>query len=100
MAARILLVDDSPTVRKQIRLALEQSMELEQLIEAEDGLQAFKLLVEHKPDLVVCDLVMPVVDGMKFLALRASRVELTSIPVIMLTAEAELARKVEVFERG
>lgn len=100
MGARILLVDDSPAIRKQIRVALEGGMEIEQLFEAEDGIQGFKLLVEHRPDVVVCDLVMPVADGMKFLALRNARSELADIPVVMLTAEAELARKVEVFERG
>ncbi|HVJ15855.1 MAG TPA: diguanylate cyclase [Polyangiaceae bacterium] len=100
MGARILLVDDSPAIRKQIRMALEGGMVLDQLFEAEDGIQGFKMLVEHRPDVVVCDLVMPAADGLKFLALRASKPELADIPVLMLTAEAELSRKVEVFERG
>jgi len=100
MGARILLVDDSPAIRKQIRAALEGGMAIDQLFEAEDGIQGFKLLAEHRPDVVVCDLVMPVADGLKFLALRSSRSELCDIPVLMLTAESELSRKVEVFERG
>jgi diguanylate cyclase (GGDEF)-like protein len=75
-------------------------MVIDDLYEAEDGIQGFKQLVEHRPDVVVCDLVMPVADGMKFLALRSSRADVGNIPVLMLTAEAELARKVEVFERG
>src|SRR5688572_11000643 len=100
MGARILLVDDSPAIRQHIRKALEEGMEIDQVFEAEDGIQGFKLLVEHRPDVVVCDLVMPVADGLKFLALRGAKPELVDIPVLMLTAEAELSRKVEVFERG
>ncbi len=100
MGARILLVDDSPAIRKQIRTALEGGMTIDQVFEAEDGIQGFKLLVEQRPDIVVCDLVMPVADGLKFLTLRGAKPELADIPVLMLTSEAELSRKVEVFERG
>ncbi|HWZ89290.1 MAG TPA: diguanylate cyclase [Polyangiaceae bacterium] len=103
MGALILVVDDSPAIRRQIRAVLEQLKELEsvdEFLEAADGLQAFKLLVDRKPDLVVCDLIMPTFDGVKFLALRATRPELANIPVIMLTAEGDATRKVEVFELG
>ncbi|HEY4103705.1 MAG TPA: response regulator, partial [Polyangiaceae bacterium] len=90
MGALILVVDDSAAIRRQIRSVLEELQELkgaEDFLEAADGLQAFKLLVDRKPDLVVCDLIMPVFDGLKFLALRATRPEVANIPVIMLTAE-------------
>ena len=103
MGALILVVDDSPAIRRQITGVLKELQELEgveEFLEAPDGLQAFKLLVDRKPDLVVCDLIMPVFDGLKFLALRATRPELASIPVIMLTAEGDASRKVEVFELG
>jgi diguanylate cyclase (GGDEF)-like protein len=98
--ALVLLVDDSPTLRSQIRGVLEGIGEFEGVLEAEDGLQAFKLMCEKKPDLVLCDLVMPVFDGMKFLALRATRAELAHIPVIMLTAERDADRKAEILDRG
>jgi diguanylate cyclase (GGDEF)-like protein len=100
MGALVLLVDDSPTIRNQIHSVLQSIGEFERFIEAEDGMQAFKLMVEHHPDIVVCDLVMPVFDGLKFLALRATRPELARIPVIMLTAEGDANRKVEVLDRG
>jgi diguanylate cyclase (GGDEF)-like protein len=96
----VLLIDDSPTLRHQLRIALERVPEFDKFIEASDGLQGFKLLIEHKPQLVVCDLVMPVFDGLKFLALRATRPEFANIPVIMLTAESDLDRKVDVLDRG
>lgn len=100
MGALILVVDDSPSIRTQIRGVLEQVDGFNEFLEAGDGLQAFKLMLERKPDLVVCDLIMPVFDGLKFLALRATRPELTNIPVIMLTAEGDTNRKVEVFDQG
>jgi diguanylate cyclase (GGDEF)-like protein len=100
VTALVLLIDDSATLRGHIRKVLEQSAEFTRFVEAEDGLQGFKALVEHKPDLVVCDLVMPGFDGMKFLSLRATRPELLQVPVIMLTAETDTARKVDVLDRG
>src|SRR5688572_29354313 len=58
------------------------------------------MMAEKRPDLVVCDLVMPDCDGMQFLRLRAAKPELASIPVLILTSDSELERKVELFERG
>ncbi|HYQ46843.1 MAG TPA: diguanylate cyclase [Polyangiaceae bacterium] len=100
MGALILVVDDSATIRAQIRGVLRQVEGFEEFIEAGDGLQAFKMMVDRHPDLVVCDLIMPVFDGSKFLALRATRPELAGIPVIMLTAEGDANRKVEVLDQG
>jgi two-component system cell cycle response regulator len=95
-----LLVDDSPTIRNQIRGVLESIGEFERFLEADDGLQAFKLLCEQKPSIVLCDLVMPRFDGLKFLALRATRSDVSHIPVIMLTAEQDSERKAEILDRG
>jgi len=100
MGALILVVDDSASIRSQIRGVLQQVEGFENFIEASEGLSAFKLMVDRHPDLVVCDLIMPVFDGLKFLALRATRPELANIPVIMLTAEGDADRKVEVFDQG
>jgi diguanylate cyclase (GGDEF)-like protein len=100
MSALVLVVDDSPSIRAQIRGILQKLEWFDEFIEAGDGLQAFKLLVDRQPDLVVCDLIMPVFDGLKFLALRATRPELSHIPVVMLTAEGDTNRKVEVFDQG
>jgi two-component system cell cycle response regulator len=100
MGALILVVDDSPSIRSQIRAVLERVEGVDDFIEAGDGLQAFKLMLERPPDLVVCDLIMPVFDGLKFLALRGTRPELANIPVIMLTADGDANRKLEVFEQG
>lgn len=100
MGALVLVVDDSASIRGQIRAVLQRVEGFDEFIEAAEGLQAFKLMVERRPDLVVCDLIMPVFDGLKFLALRATRPELAGIPVIMLTADGDANRKVEVLDQG
>ncbi|HYP77575.1 MAG TPA: diguanylate cyclase [Polyangiaceae bacterium] len=100
MGALVLVVDDSASIRSQIRGVLQQVEGFDEFIEAGDGLQAFKLMLDRHPDLVVCDLIMPVFDGLKFLALRATRPELAGIPVVMLTAEGDANRKVEVLDQG
>jgi diguanylate cyclase (GGDEF)-like protein len=100
MGALVLIIDDSAAVRGQIKKTLQATSEFDRFVEADNGLSGFKLMIEHQPDVVLCDLVMPGSDGMKFLALRATRAELTQIPLIMLTAEADFERKAEVLDRG
>jgi diguanylate cyclase (GGDEF)-like protein len=100
MAARILIVDDNAMIRNEIKAVLMKDGNYNNFMEAGDGLTAFKAIMENPPDLVLCDLVMPGFDGLKFLGLKASRKELEQIPVIILTAEDDMDRKAEILERG
>ncbi len=100
MAGRILIVDDNALIRSEIKAVLMKDGSFSHFMEASDGLTAFKTIMETPPDLVLCDLVMPGFDGLKFLGLKASRTELEQIPVIILTAEDDLDRKAEILERG
>jgi two-component system cell cycle response regulator len=100
MAGRILIVDDNALIRSEIKAVLIKDGGFSHFMEASDGLTAFKIIMETPPDLVLCDLVMPGFDGLKFLGLKASRTELEQIPVIILTAEDDLDRKAEILERG
>ncbi len=100
MAGRILIVDDNARVRSEIKAVLMKDGAFTHIMEAADGLSAFKTILEHPPDLVLCDLVMPGFDGLKFLGLKASSKELAQIPVIIISAEDDLDRKVEFLERG
>lgn len=100
MAGRILIVDDNTMIRSEIKAVLMKDGSFSHFMEAADGLTAFKTIMETPPDLVLCDLVMPGFDGLKFLGLKASRKELEQIPVIILTAEDDLDRKAEILERG
>ncbi len=98
--AQILIVDDSQTVREEIKSALRAERPGLAFLEAENGLDGFKLLMDHPVDLVLCDLVMPHMDGFKFLQMRASRPELLSIPVIVLTSVSEVDQKVKLLSAG
>jgi len=100
MAGRILIVDDNAMIRSEIKAVLMKDGGFTHFMEASDGLTAFKIIMENPPDVVLCDLVMPGFDGLKFLGLKASRKELEQIPVIILTAEDDLDRKAEILERG
>lgn len=100
MSARVLIVDDNAMIRNEIKAVLMRDGGFTHFLEAADGLTAFKTIMETPPDLVLCDLVMPGFDGLKFLGLKASRRELEQIPVIMLTAEDDLDRKAEILARG
>jgi two-component system cell cycle response regulator len=95
----VLVIDDSPTIRATTRDLLLAEGDLA-VIEAVDGLSGFRVLVEKKPDLVLCDLEMPLADGRKLLALRRTRADLESVPVIMLTADNDVERKADLLDLG
>ena len=83
--ALILLIDDSEFARSLTAKVLQKAGH--QILEASDGLQGLKLLGDSTPDCIVCDLLMPAMDGQKFLmALRAVSLE---IPVLVLTADVQ-----------
>ncbi|MCW8084895.1 response regulator [Sabulicella glaciei] len=66
--ARVLVVDDSRTIRRLLRGILEGADGLELVGEAADGHEGLRLMAEQRPDLILLDLEMPVLDGMGFLA--------------------------------
>ena len=98
--AIILIIDDSEAVRKKVRDALHQARLVEFCFEAKSGLEGFKLLMEKKVDLVICDVIMPEFDGFKFLISKATRPEFENIPVIMLTSEGDVTQKIRGLEQG
>ena len=99
MAGRtILIVDDEAPIREMIAVALE--MAGYQCLEAADSQQAHSLIVDHKPDLILLDWMLPGTSGIE-LARRLKRDELTAAtPIIMLTAKGEEDNKVQGLEVG
>jgi diguanylate cyclase (GGDEF)-like protein len=95
-----LVIDDSPSVRRATILLLSSTSIADRILEAPDGLSGFKLALSERPDLVLCDLEMPLCDGARFLSLVRSRAELEHVPVIMLTGEPDPERKAVLFEMG
>ena len=85
-AVKILSVDDSRTVRIIVRNAFKR-FDCE-VIEAGNGLEALERARE-KPDLMLVDITMPVMDGLTMLRKLREDPELKDIPVVMLTAEGQ-----------
>jgi two-component system, NarL family, response regulator LiaR len=84
MAIRILIADDHSVVRQGLRMFLGLDPELEVIGEARDGAEALHLARELRPDVVLIDLLMPVMDGIA--AIGAIRRELPDVEAIALTS--------------
>ena len=83
---RVLIVEDSPTMRQLIVFALKRLPELS-IIEASDGVDALKKLPGEKIDLVLTDINMPIMDGLKLVSLMKSNPLYREIPVVIITTE-------------
>ena len=84
MTIRILVVDDHSVVRQGLRMFLRWDCELEVVGEAQDGAEALRLTRQLQPDVVLMDLLMPVMDGIA--ATAVIRQELPDIEVLALTS--------------
>ncbi len=100
MANSLLIIDDSPLEREQIKHIIGAVPLIGRIYEGTNGIEGLRILLAEKIDLVLCDVVMPTVDGFKFLAMKKTRAELTDVPVIMLTGKEDLQAKVASFELG
>ncbi|RJO69745.1 MAG: response regulator [Myxococcales bacterium] len=87
---RVLIVDDSSTMRKIIRKTVMEAG-VSDIAEAEDGIDALKRIKDHNAafDLILLDINMPKVDGITTLKQLKSMDQTKGIPVIMCTSEAE-----------
>lgn len=94
---RILLVDDSRTIRNIQKNVLAE-IGYTDVVEASDGLEALSRVAAEKPDLMLVDWNMPVMDGITFV--RKVRETDKVTPMIMVTTEAEKSRVVEAIRAG
>ncbi|NOY40194.1 MAG: response regulator [Nitrospirae bacterium] len=89
----ILVVEDSPTMRQLISFAMRR-IPGSKVIEATDGVDALKKLSSEKADIILADINMPVMDGLKLVSLVRGNSEFRNIPIIIITTEgAEEDRK-------
>lgn len=80
----ILVVDDEPDIVSTLHMVLQ--LEGYDVLEASHGQEALQVIAETRPDLVISDLMMPVMDGLELLAAIKSDPELRTIPVIAMSA--------------
>ena len=85
---RVLLVDDSAAARRIVRVLLEDNTGFEVCGEAENGREGIEKAQELRPDLIVMDLLMPVMNGMD--ATRAIRHIMPSVPIVLLSGHSDL----------
>lgn len=100
MNRTLLIIDDSKAIRIQIEQILADGRLFSKILRAADGIEGFKLLVNNDVDIILCDIEMPGIDGLKFLAMLQSREDLKAKPVIMLTSHNDLNTKVKGLESG
>src|SRR6188474_2924588 len=87
MKLRILLIEDNPDIRENTAEILEMSNYL--VDTAENGKLGIEKALAQKPDLIICDIMMPVLDGYGVLHLVNKNQQLAGIPFIFLTAKSE-----------
>ena len=99
MALKVLLVDDDFINRKLLQTLLKKNPSVTEIIEAENGSDALdKLKKESNVNLILLDVMMPIVDGIEFLKIFRSDMSNAHIPVIVLSTDD--TRKTEVFDNG
>lgn len=98
MALKALIVDDEQAIVDLVRYHLEK--EGMSCFEASDGDTALRLAREHRPDLMVLDLMLPGVDGLEICRLLRRDQSTASIAIIMLTAKAEEVDRIVGLEMG
>jgi len=100
MGNTVLIIDDSDTVRAHVKESLAPTGIFDEFLEAGNGMEGFKMLVNHSVDLVLCDVIMPGTDGFRFLNLKGSQSEFAEIPVLMLTGQGGVENKVKTLGAG
>ncbi len=94
---KILVVDDNPTILKLICRSLEKSGEL---VTATDGADALMKAIELKPDLIISDYSMPVMDGRALFEKLRARPETKNIPFVFLASQKEIDERLRMVLDG
>ncbi len=93
----VLVIDDNQDVREYVRMLLSDKYTV---IEASNGQEGLQQAMKHIPDAIICDVMMPVMDGMECCRRLKAEVQTSHIPVMMLTAYAVDEQKVKGYECG
>lgn len=96
----VLLVDDSPVMRRYVARTLQMTGLEATIYEAENGRQGMEKALDIVPDLVITDLNMPEMSGTELIEQMHASTQLRRIPVLVLTADRSPARPAEVLGCG
>jgi DNA-binding NarL/FixJ family response regulator len=91
MPKTVLVADDSPLIREQLRRMFEKEQDYDLCAEAEDGIEAIALAKQYQPDLIILDMAMPGMDGITA-AFELKRI-VPDTPIILFTVHAALLKK-------
>ncbi|MFZ0307760.1 MAG: response regulator [Candidatus Sulfotelmatobacter sp.] len=101
MSIRALIVDDSSVMRKIVDRSLRQAgIEISQTFEAGNGAEALTILQDTRVDLILCDINMPVMDGLEFIKQLPTVENAKGVPVVMITTEGSEAHVVQALACG
>lgn len=93
----VLIVEDNVDVRKYLRECLQDEY---RIIESENGLVGFQQAVTEVPDLIVSDVMMPVIDGFELAKKIKEDIHTSHIPIVLLTAKGDEESRLEGLELG
>ena len=93
----VLVIDDNTDIRQYERTLLQDEY---LVLEAADGKEGLSVAIKEVPDLVICDVMMPVMDGLEFTKQLKTNTATSHIPVIMLTAKNLEEHRAEGYEHG
>lgn len=82
-----LIVEDSPTMRQLISFSLRRFPAATRIVEAVDGADALRRLAHDEIDFVLTDINMPIMDGLKLVALLRANPRTCNLPIIIITTE-------------
>jgi DNA-binding NarL/FixJ family response regulator len=98
MSAQVLLVDDEPGVRESVKEYLQESGFTVQV--ASNASDAWQMLQQQAPDLVISDVMMPRVDGYQFLKQLRDDPRYKALPVVFLTARGMTSDRIQGYQAG
>jgi two-component system, chemotaxis family, chemotaxis protein CheY len=101
MPIRALIIDDSSVMRKIVERSLRQAgIDLTQVLEAGNGAEALGVLQTNQVDLILCDINMPVMDGLEFIKQLPGVPNAKDVPVVMITTEGSESHVVQALSCG
>jgi CheY-like chemotaxis protein len=95
---KILIIDDSQVTTQVLDIALRK--EGYEVLVGNDGIEGLKLAISNHPDLIVCDLFMPRMDGYAFMLALKTHADMAAIPVILMTAKASIEEEHNALKAG